>query len=217
MSDVQPYLLSAAVLAGGMSRRMGRDKALLPLTPDGASMIQLVLEQVRQVADDVTIIASDRPEYANLGARVVPDAFPGAGTLGGIATALGAARHERCLVVACDMPFLHGGLLAAMAAWPGAWQVLVPVIAGESRQGSGEIAQTLHAIYARSCLSAIERKLAAGQNKVIGFFDEVVVERIPEDVVRRHDPGLASFFNANTPDAFAAAQAIAERLATGIQ
>ncbi len=212
MDVMEPYSLSAAVLAGGMSTRMGRDKALLPLAPGGPAMIELVLNRVRQVADDVRIIASDRPGYERFGVPVVPDEYPGTGTLGGIATALRTARHERSLVVACDMPFLSGPLLAAMAAWPGEWQALVPVTLGESRQGSGEIMQTLHAIYARSCLPVIVPRLVNGQYKVIGFFDQITVERIPESIVRGFDPALTGFHNANTPEAFKAAQQIAAGL-----
>ncbi|MFM9108738.1 MAG: molybdenum cofactor guanylyltransferase [Chloroflexota bacterium] len=138
--------VSAAVLAGGMSRRMGSDKALLPATPGGQTLLERALATVSDVADETFIVASGRPEYERFGVPVVADLHPGAGALGGIATALRAARCERCLVVACDMPFLNPVLLNAMIGWPGDWDVLAPSIAGESRQGPGQVIQTLHAI-----------------------------------------------------------------------
>ena len=199
------YPVSAAVLAGGLSRRMGQDKALLTLEGDNVPLIERVLERVRAVADDVTIIASDRDHYAAFGADIVPDAYPGTGTLGGIATALRAARHERCLVVPCDLPFLNARLLAEMTHRSGDWDVLAPRISGESRQGRGQIVQTLHAVYGKRCLPTIERRLEAGQLKVIGFFDDVEVAYIEEGEVRRFDPHLLTFFNANTPEAAAEA------------
>ncbi len=197
--------LSAAVLAGGMSRRMGRDKALLRLRPGDPPLAAMVIEQVARVADEVFLVASDRPEYAAFGVPMVPDRFPGTGTLGGIATAIGRAGHDHCLVVACDMPLLNHVLLAWMAGQPRDYDVLVPRLPGRSRQGSDLVYQTLHSIYGRGCLGAIERKLASGQLQVIGFFPEVRVREIDLTTVERFDPRLRSFVNANSPEAAAAA------------
>ncbi len=209
--------LSAAVLAGGLSRRMGTDKALLPLRPGDPPLAQVVLSTVGAIADDRFVVASGRPEYARFGVPVVPDRYPDAGTLGGIATALTTAQHERCLVVACDMPFLSLPLLRWMAEQPGEYDVLVPRLPGQSRQGSGLVYQTLHAIYARRCLPAIEGRLAEGRLQVIGFFNDVRVRAIDLDTVRALDPELRSFFNANTPAAIEDARALlgAEPTPTG--
>jgi len=193
--------LTAAILAGGQSRRMGTDKALLPLVPGGPPLLRLVLDRVAAVADDVIVVANTRPGYDGFGVPVVPDRFPDGGTLGGIATAIGAADGAHVLVVACDMPFLDINLLRWLAGRPRDYDVLVPRLPGESRQGSGFVYQTLHAIYGPGCLAPIERRLAAGRRQVIGFFEEVRVRSIEIDEVRRFDPDLRSFFNANTPEA----------------
>lgn len=197
--------LSAAILAGGQSSRMGRDKALIPLPPDGVPMIEVVLNRIRDVADDVIVVAND-DRLAHLGARIVPDLFPGTGTLGGIHAALKGARYDHCLVVACDMPFLSPGLLAYMSGLERSFDVLAPVTPGESKQGkSGFIFQTLHAIYAQNCVPSIETRLVAGDNRVIGFFDDVRVQSIDADECRRWDPMLRSFLNLNTPESLAVA------------
>ncbi len=206
--------LSAAVLAGGRSTRMGRDKALLPLVPGGPPMIRLVLDRVRAVADDVTIVSESRPGYDAFGARVVPDDFPGTGALGGIATGLRHAAHAHCLVVACDMPFLSLPLLRRMAEEPRDYDVLVPRLPGQSRQGGGMVFQTLHAIYGRGCLEPIAAQLATGNPQVIGFFPAVAVGELGEAEVRRFDPDLLSFFNANTPEAAECARALLEGRST---
>ncbi|HEU5433144.1 MAG TPA: molybdenum cofactor guanylyltransferase, partial [Thermomicrobiales bacterium] len=198
-------LLSVAVLAGGMSRRMGSDKAMLRLGAGDAPLLQLALERVRPLTDDCFVVASDRPAYARFGAPVVADRRPGLGPLGGIATALAAARHDFVLVVACDMPLLSLPLLRFMRDVPRDYDVLVPTLRGESRQGKGAVYQTLHAIYSRRCLAPIETRLDAGQLQVVGLFDQVTVREIDEASVRRHDPDLHSFVNANTPEAAAAA------------
>jgi len=97
--------VSAAIMAGGKSRRMGQDKAWLDLG-DGRPIVQRVIDVMREVADDVFLVANDE-RFATLGLRVVPDRFPEGGALGGIATGVGAATHDRVLVAACDMPFLR--------------------------------------------------------------------------------------------------------------
>lgn len=193
--------LSVAILAGGQSRRMGRDKALLDV--GGRALIEHVIERARPVASEMMLIASDRPAYERFGLRIVPDRYPRSGSLGGIYTAVAEAEYPYCLVLACDMPFLNTDLLRYMAGLPRDYDVLVPSLAAErSGQGDRETLETLHAIYAKSCLPAIERQLQEGILKVIGFFSEVRVRRIPEAEVRQFDPHLLSFFNANTPDEY---------------
>lgn len=198
--------LSAAVLAGGLSTRMGTDKALLPLRPGDPPLGALVVQRLRHVASDVFVVTPDRPGYDALGARLVPDAYPGAAALGGIATALEAATYGHCLVVACDLPFLNPRLLRWLADQPRDYDVLIPRLPGESRQGRGAVFQTLHAVYGEGCLPAIRRRLAEDNLRVVGFFEEVLVREVTVDEIRPLDPELRSFFNANTPEAAAAAR-----------
>jgi molybdopterin-guanine dinucleotide biosynthesis protein A len=192
---------------------MGRDKAFLSLVSEGAALIEIVLERLHAVADDVMIVANDRELYGSLDARVVPDLELGLGTLAGIHAAIRGARNDHCLVVACDMPFLNQDLLQAMCSHPRDYDVLVPRLPGESRQGAGGfVFQTLHAIYGKGCVPAIERWIAGGNRQVIGFFGDVRVETMELDDVRKHDPELRSFFNANTPEALAAATDLARSM-----
>lgn len=203
--------LSAAALAGGRSRRMGADKALMPLGDGGPPMLALVMERLRDVADDVTIVANDAERYARFGSPVVPDVHANIGPLGGIHAALSYAAHDHCLIVACDMPFLSAGLLHRMASEPRDFDVLVPVLPGESRQGrQGGVLQTLHAIYSKRCLPHIASRIRDGHRQVIGFFDDVVVRTIEVEEIKTWDPELRSFFNANTPETLTAAAAMAK-------
>jgi molybdopterin-guanine dinucleotide biosynthesis protein A len=194
--------LGAAVLAGGQSRRMGKDKALLPLVAGGRPMLGLVLERLSAVADNTIVVADDHARYAPLGVRVVPDLNRHVGALGGIQAAINWSAHEHCLVVACDMPFLSLPLLQRMADEPRDYDVLVPLIPGESRQrDDGLVFQTLHAIYSKRCLPFIEKRIAEGRKQVVSFFDDVRVRTIDMAEITRWDPDLRSFFNANTPEA----------------
>lgn len=197
-------VVSAAVLAGGMSKRMGVDKATLRIVDNGPTMIDLVVQALERVSDDVLIIGTGRGDLAELfhgRVRVIPDAYPGTGPLGGIATAVAAARHERCFVVACDLPFLNAELLATMIDADPASDVTIPALAGTSRQGGTTVYQTLHALYSKSALPMMERALREGRNQVIGWFPEARVHPMGEADVRAIDPNLLSCFNVNTKEA----------------
>lgn len=193
----QRAAISAAVLAGGESRRMGSDKALLKIA--GRPLLARTIDLLHRVSDDVLVIGR-RAGYESFGAAVIADRFPSAGPLGGIATALSAATHEYVLVVACDMPLLSEPLLIAMAEEPRGYDVLVPaVIAGTDREAAWQW-QPLHAIYNRGCLSVVEHHLRSGDRRADAFYGDVRVRQLDEAWVSQYDPTLASFTNANEPE-----------------
>src|SRR5215210_6290328 len=162
----------------------------------------VVLERLSAGADDMIVVADEQARYTGFGVRVVPDLSRHVGALGGIQSAIAWSVHEHCLVVACDMPFLSLPLLHRMADEPRDYDVLVPLIPGESRQrGDGLVYQTLHAIYSKRCLPFIEQQIAAGNKQVVGFFEDVRVRTLDVGEIARWDPSLQSFFNANTPEA----------------
>ena len=172
---------------------MGQDKAWIPF--EGRPLIARVIDVLREVADEVFIVANDE-RYAGLGLRVVPDRFPDGGALGGIATGVGSARHERVLVAACDMPFLRADLWRLLLDRAEGADAVVPKSAGEY--------ETLHALYTKACLPHMERALSSGRLRVISFFPDVRVVEVGEADLRAVDPGLRAFTNVNTPEELAA-------------
>ncbi len=99
---------TGVVLSGGKSSRMGQDKALLPWK--GSTLLEHAVDLLRPHAREILIIG-DPVRHATAHATVIPDEQPGKGPLGGIVTALKAARYVRVLVVACDLPMLNDRLL----------------------------------------------------------------------------------------------------------
>jgi len=184
-------------MAGGKSRRMGRDKAWIDLG-DGRPIVRRVIDVMSEVADEVFIVANDE-RYASLGLRVVPDRYPDGGALGGIATGIGAASHDRVLVAACDMPFLRPEVFRLLVERSEGYDAVVPRVGGEQ--------ETLHALYTKACLPAIERALASGKMRVISFFDDVRLRTLDEAELRTVDPELRSFTNVNTPEELEAVRA----------
>jgi len=191
--------LTGIVLAGGASRRMGRNKAFLEL--GGRPLVEIVIERMAQVCADVLVVAGDVLPYAGLGVRVVEDRFRGVGVLGGLHAGLEAAAHELALAVGCDMPFLNLDLLRAFAGWAEGFDVAVLHSEDEKQ------VEPLHGSYRRTCLPAMEAAIRAGHRRIISFFPQVRVRYVTPDDVIPYDPDLRSFRNINTPEEWEAAQA----------
>jgi len=117
--------------------------------------------------------------------------------LAGSRAGIGAAAHDTVLVAACDMPFLDPAVWRLLLDRRDGADVVIPFV--------GEEYQTLHALYRRSCLPAMERALAAGRLRVVSFFDDVRVRTVEDEAIRAVDPALRSFTNVNTPEELAAA------------
>lgn len=170
---------------------MGQDKALIRL--GGRSLVAGAVEMLSRLAGEVVVVADCDHRLGKLPARIVPDAYPGAGALGGIYSGLLAARHPHSLVVACDMPFLSQSLLSYLLGLPRDYDVLLP------RTADG-LVEPLHAIYSRRCREPIRRQLAARNYRIVAFLDQVTVRYVEEPWLRQFDPDLRSFFNINTPE-----------------
>ncbi|MCW5851523.1 MAG: molybdenum cofactor guanylyltransferase [Anaerolineae bacterium] len=210
--------LSGIILSGGQSRRMGQDKAFLAL--GGQRLIDRVAQTLGQVCDDLIVVANDVERYRGSAWRVVPDAFPGAGSLGGLYTGLQAARYPYVVTVACDMPFLNVDLLRYLADAAQGWDASIPRAPIEGMTGRGRRRdgsptakdvdlQPLHAVYHRRVARPIRARIAAGDLRMIGFLSSVRVRYVSAEDVRRLDPQGVSFLNANTPEEW---QAVLERL-----
>jgi molybdopterin-guanine dinucleotide biosynthesis protein A len=200
---------SGIILAGGQSRRMGTDKALIEF--DGHPLIRRVLDVLAGLSDDVVIVTNAPERYTRFRVRLVGDVFPGKGVLGGIYSGLLAAQHPYSFVVGCDMPFLSGALLRWMAELAPGCDVLVPWLgsgAGPTTEvpAKAQDMHPLHAIYSQACLPAIERALAGGDLRAIAFFADVYVCYLPPEEIDRIDPGRRSLMNLNTPDDLILAQ-----------
>ena len=184
--------VSAIILAGGRSQRLGQNKALTAI--GGKTLIERVIERLRPLTSQLLVItSSERTGWLPAGeADVLVDLYPGKGSLAGIYTGLVAARSSHSIVVACDMPFLNTGLLRYMIELSPDFEAVVP------RLGEGRV-EPLHAIYARSCLDGMKLRLERNQLEVHSFLDSIRVRHIERAECERLDPQLLSFFNINYP------------------
>ena len=193
--------VTGVIQAGGRSTRMGGEpKALLDL--GGRRIIERVVDALVPVLSEILLVTNTPELYAFLGLPTVPDAYPGAGSLGGIYSGLRAGPGEAVFTVACDMPFLRSDVVRLVVDRAGAGDVVIPRV--------GDQWETLHALYGRSCLPAMESRIAAGRLKITGFFDDVRVVEIHErEIARLADPSVV-FMNVNTPEELAHARTLLE-------
>ncbi len=182
---------SVLILAGGQSRRMGRNKAFLDW--NGRPLIADLVERFRAVSDDVIVIAPDPEPFRGLPARLVPDPSPPVGPLGGLWSGLLSARYEWAFAMACDMPLADPRVARWLFDQRAGADAVVPV----DEQGRPE---PLHALYRASCLNAIASAMAAGQRALMAFYSAVRVRYLPPSAWRAIDPEGRSWRNINTPE-----------------
>ncbi len=198
--DTEVSPISAVVVAGGKSMRLGQDKRRLRLWgPEGPTLLERTVRLMAAHCDEVVVVLNDPERWSGLRARLVPDLLPGSGSLGGIYSGLEAATHPYVFAVAGDMPFLNPALITWMVEQPRDYDVLVPRLDGmKARNRLG--VESLHGIYSRACREPIRRQLDAGNPQVIGFFSQVRVKIVEPEVVQAFDPEGVAFKNVNTPD-----------------
>jgi molybdopterin-guanine dinucleotide biosynthesis protein A len=182
--------LTAFVLAGGKSSRMGADKALLQLA--GQTLLQRTLELARAVSEDVRIVGA-REKFGEF-APVVEDKYPNRGPLGGIHAALSATTSPFNLILAVDLPFLEKRFLLHLLAETRASSAVVTV----PRAAGG--LQPLCAVYRREFAALAEQALAAGRNKIDTLYAQTTVRIIEEDELVRFAFSPAMFDNLNTQE-----------------
>ena len=194
----RPDPFSLAIIAGGQSRRMGRDKAFVEL--GGKALIERVIEGSANLGQSETILITNKPaQYAHLGLPMFRDILPDKGSLGGIYTALLKAANEFVLALACDMPFISTELLRFMIRQVSEdTDIVVPRVDGYP--------QGLHAIYKKTCIAPIAEQLAANRLKIIRFYDQMRVRYLDEADYAAFDPQGRSFANLNTPEELAEAE-----------
>lgn len=189
--------VSAALLTGGASRRMGFDKTYLEL--DGERLATRLARQLAAHFEEVLVVGGVPP--AETPGRVTPDVEGPICALRGIVSALSAAGSERVLVVAADLPRLGPELLLTLVAWPEA-DVVLPC--------RDERVEPLCAIWSRAAvLPPARAALAAGRLALHELIASLRVERLEREDLHAVDPSDRMLANANTPEEWARITALA--------
>ena len=191
--------IAAAILTGGHSCRMGRDKALLQFGP--STLIERVITAVTPVADELLLITRQSDDFADLGLPTHADLHPDLGPLGGLYTALKKSSATALFLLPCDLPFITSDFLRFLLRQLDDHQAVIP----HNAQGL----QPLCAVYTPACLPAIEAALAADRLSIRALQDDIDAHILPADEWRHLDPQELLFMNINTPADYEHARQIA--------
>ena len=179
------HMISAAILAGGRATRFGGcDKGALVV--DGRTIRDRQLDALAPVADEVQMVRQDL--------------VPGCGPLGGVHTALTHARHDLVVILACDMPHVTAPFLSFLVSLAAGSDIVVP----RTERGY----HPLCAVYRRTCLPPIARRIAERQFKMTALFSDVRVREVSVDELDRFGDGDRLLANVNTPAELAGLQAL---------
>jgi molybdopterin-guanine dinucleotide biosynthesis protein A len=181
--------VTAFILAGGKSSRMGADKAFLEL--GGQTLLAQALETAGRVTPLVRLLG-DKKRFGAFG-TVIEDIYPGCGPLGGIHAALMNTTTDFNLMLAVDLPFISPEFLRYLVSQGEGSnaEATVPRVAG--------IFQPLCAVYRKEFVGVAESSLLAGKNKIGTLFDEVNTRVLEEDALTEAGFEIEIFRNLNTP------------------
>jgi len=195
--------IAGFILAGGQSRRMGTDKALL--TIKGQTFLERIAEEMSGVVNSISVVGSLRPpgeinlrnsELRRTGISVtqVPDVYPNWGALGGVHAALSACASEWALVVACDFPFVTREFFTQLSERRQDFEAVAPV-------QTDLIPQPLCSLYkVAPCLERSEQLIKSGERKPIALLQSVRTRWISFDEISDLQ-GAGDFFdNINSPE-----------------
>ena len=188
---LERHSVSALILSGGRSRRMGCDKALIKL--EGEYLIQRIVRWFKPRFDEILVLSGRTKRYEKLlDVPVLPDLVKHKGPLGGLYTGLKSCRYDWALLIACDMPFVRPEIIELLVGEIGT----EPIVAFEI---GGYRTHTL-TLYHKSCLPLIEQQIRANDLALHRLFKRVPVKLISERRARQADPELLSFRNLNRPE-----------------
>ena len=180
--------VTCIILAGGASRRMGRDKALIDV--EGIRLFDYVYGKCQELFSEIIIVTNQPNQFMEYQTPVVVDEIPGAGSLGGLYTGLIRASKDYCFCTACDMPFLKPELIMHLIEKRFDYDVVIPI--------TQEGLEPLHAIYSKRCIEPIKKRVEKGEFKISQFLSEVHVGYCDEEEIKEIDPSFTSFINVNT-------------------
>jgi molybdopterin-guanine dinucleotide biosynthesis protein A len=148
---------TAIVLAGGLSKRMGRDKSMLMI--EGKPMIQHICDSLRPWFREILVSANDASRYAFLNLPVIGDRLPGQGPLMGIASTMAKSVYDHSFVTACDIPRIDTALMLKMLRMSRGFDGIVP-------RGDNSQYEPLFAVYRKTMMGTFNKLLAAGERKI---------------------------------------------------
>ncbi len=184
----EKILMTAVILAGGKSSRMGRDKALLRFGEE--TLLESLAQLTASIFSETLIITRQNKNYQPLnlgGAVLLNDFLPNKGPLAGLYTGLAYSAYQASCVLTCDMPLVHASFLRQLAAF---WQEEYDAVCPQDPKGR---LQPFPAIYSRASRYFIRLLLDRGETAMKRLFDILVIRPL---ILGKNEPDV--LFNMNT-------------------
>ncbi len=188
--------ITAFILAGGKSSRMGVNKAFLEI--DGKMIIQRLLELLDKLFKNIIICSNDIASFEFTGRKIVKDIFPNKGPLAGLHSGLTISETDKNFFISCDLPFISGMIIRYLCDYKSDASIILPI--GEKR------IQQMCGLYSKNVLRQAEKLLIESKDNTIsktkGSIFELI-ESVPTeiaDVSKLEYYYKDIFFNMNTPD-----------------
>jgi len=192
---------SGVILSGGLSTRFnGQNKAFIKV--GGQRILDRLYAIFSELFDEIILVTNDPLQFVEWDLTIVTDIFPLRSSLTGIHTGLFYMKNPFAFFSACDTPFLRKDLV----------EILLENIDRHTDLIMPETAagmEPLCAIYSKRCLNTAEHHIRQNKFKIQRALGNHRLKKIPETVLRAKDPELQSFFNINTPQDLARAEAMA--------
>ena len=196
--------ITGVILAGGESKRMGRDKSTLEFSGD--RLIKKTVQLFKSLFPDVIVISKETDHLKDLDCPVIEDMVPDRGAMIGILTAFKNSTKEAIFVAACDMPFLNKELISYIISEGSGFDVALPVVAGKRHP--------LHGLYSRASSGPMSEALKKGKKSLNAFINSLAPEKvrlIDEEEIKQIDAEALSLFNMNTVEEFEMAKNIVDK------
>lgn len=183
--------MTAIILAGGKATRMaGRDKAFLRFGRE--FLIRRQIRLFKKIFKNIIIVTNSPEKYKNIkNAKIITDAIPHQGPLGGILAGLEASTDEYNFTIAVDMPFASLALIKYMYKKRGGFSIVVPK--------ANNRFEPLFSIYSKNCIRPISEMLDKKIFKIRRLFPKVKIKEVTEREILRFGLPAGIFANINTP------------------
>lgn len=179
--------ITAIILAGGKSSRMGTDKALIKI--EDKNLLETTIEICKSVCKSI-IISSNNPEHGKYGYPVVNDEIKNCGPIGGIYSCLKKSETKWNFVIGVDTPFVPSDFILYLTTQTGNYDAIVPVHFSDK--------EPLIALYNKNCLPSIEKQISMQQFKIHHLIDLINTNYL--NVGRWVESNTHFFSNLNRPE-----------------
>jgi molybdenum cofactor guanylyltransferase len=197
------YPYTGILLSGGLNTRFaGKEKAFIQV--GGKRIMDRLYEVFVDLFDEIILVTNNPLKYLEWDMQIVTDIFSIRSSLTGIHAGLFYMRHPFGFFSACDTPFLKKDLVATILEYIDS---NIDIVMPETAAGT----EPLCAVYSKSCRASVEAHLRQNKCKIQAALRKKRLKKISEKHLRSMDPELLSFFNINTPQDLAQAEAMIQR------